>query len=309
MTAFPGKRMVDRLLAQQQFFPMFPPEDVMLEKLADFRDTLADYLCKSQVFEVTNVSDFFYSGSDKNERGIYEDFPSLAAPYPITWMEFAAPKTINEGGKIITPISNIKRFGALIITDELPEELKGATEASSQQVVQVFVEYTNGDIVGPGMTYVWGLDKEGKGVRISEKSDIIYTSPILKRMSKDRFEIEKHLLVMAYPALLAMTFLNCRNTVVSDQTPDGKLSHIHRKEHGRPLVRFKTLQIEQVRKVLSSAQGGDGSIKRSLHLCRGHFKSFGEKGLFGKHKGLFWWGHSIRGTASRGIVEKDYQVK
>ena len=309
MTPFPGKRMIDRLLAQKQFFPMFKPEDVILEKLLDFRDRLTEYLIQSQVFEVTNISDYFYAGTDKNEWDIYEDFPCLSAPYPMTWMEFAAPKTINEEGTIITPDSNIKRFGVLIMTDELPDELKELTEARSQQAVQTFVEYKNGDIVGPAMMYIWGLSKDGKGVRISDKSDIIYTSPILKKMSPERFETEKHLLVMAYPALLALTFLNCKNTVVADHTPDGKLSHIHRKENGRPLVRFKTLQIEQVRKVLDSSSGRDGSIKRALHLCRGHFKSFGEKGLFGKHKGLFWWGHSIRGTASRGIVEKDYKVK
>lgn len=34
----------------------------------------------------------------------------------------------------------------------------------------------------------------------------------------------------------------------------------------------------------------------------------GERGLFGKVKGVFWWDMSVRGNADHGVVEKDYHI-
>jgi len=34
-----------------------------------------------------------------------------------------------------------------------------------------------------------------------------------------------------------------------------------------------------------------------------------ERGLFGQQKGLYWWDAHVRGTAERGVVVKDYEVK
>jgi hypothetical protein len=59
------------------------------------------------------------------------------------------------------------------------------------------------------------------------------------------------------------------------------------------------------------ANGGkDGiSLAKALHICRGHFKNFDDKPLFGKLTGTYWWQPHVRGTAEAGIVEKDYRIK
>jgi hypothetical protein len=46
-----------------------------------------------------------------------------------------------------------------------------------------------------------------------------------------------------------------------------------------------------------------------MHICRGHFKDFTEKGLFGdqKMKGTFWWHSYVRGTPHR-VMFKDYNI-
>jgi hypothetical protein len=31
-------------------------------------------------------------------------------------------------------------------------------------------------------------------------------------------------------------------------------------------------------------------------------------GLFGKHKGVYWWEHHLRGDVEHGIVDKDYSM-
>ena len=52
-----------------------------------------------------------------------------------------------------------------------------------------------------------------------------------------------------------------------------------------------------------------GSYK-GMHECQGHFKEFTkEKPLFGKHVGLWWWGHQIRGGKKDKIISKEYDTK
>jgi hypothetical protein len=49
-------------------------------------------------------------------------------------------------------------------------------------------------------------------------------------------------------------------------------------------------------------------MKQALHICRGHFKDYRQSGLFGRHKGVFWWDMAARGSAEQGIVDKDYRI-
>jgi len=70
------------------------------------------------------------------------------------------------------------------------------------------------------------------------------------------------------------------------------------------------LEIEPMKKVLKSEGNIDEvGLQRALHICRGHFKDYSNgKGLFGKHKGLYWWDSTVRGTESEGKIIKDYNI-
>ena len=89
-----------------------------------------------------------------------------------------------------------------------------------------------------------------------------------------------------------------------------KLSRAHQKRHGRPLVRFHTLQITPMKKVLErEGQASKTGLRRALHICRGHFKTdTEERKLFGRYAGTYWWDVHVRGTLQEGMVVKDYQV-
>lgn len=50
-------------------------------------------------------------------------------------------------------------------------------------------------------------------------------------------------------------------------------------------------------------------LGHALHICRGHFKTFTEASLFGKHTGTYWWESQARGKTARGVVEKDYRIR
>lgn len=111
--------------------------------------------------------------------------------------------------------------------------------------------------------------------------------------------------------LLATSFAHCKNVEVQAVDPPEKLSRKQFKRHGVPKVRYHVLEISPMRSVLKRDGGLEqhGSAQKALHICRGHFKDYRERGLFGKVKGMFWWDSHVRGSAQQGVVVKDYEVK
>lgn len=119
----------------------------------------------------------------------------------------------------------------------------------------------------------------------------------------------EELFLYVQPALLAVSFFHCKNVVIHVERPPELASRSHQKRYGRPLVKYRTLDIRPMRTVLR--REGDlehQGIETALHICRGHFKDFRQQGLFGRHKGIYWWGDQLRGHPRRGLVLKDYRV-
>lgn len=77
-----------------------------------------------------------------------------------------------------------------------------------------------------------------------------------------------------------------------------------------PFTRIYTLEINGIRQLIKNYTNSDKLTKQALHICRGHFKDFSHgKGLFGKAKGLYWWGMQTRGSKDDGEIIKDYKIK
>jgi len=111
-----------------------------------------------------------------------------------------------------------------------------------------------------------------------------------------------------YPFYLAIGFMHCKNVISEEIVPPKGLSKKFQKKHGIPLVKYKTLKIKPMGKRKKYSGESKSDIKKSLHICRGHFKNFNEKPLFGKIKGTFWWSSYIRGEKKKGVVLKDYEI-
>lgn len=111
-------------------------------------------------------------------------------------------------------------------------------------------------------------------------------------------------------ALLTLAFMNCRNVTVQDHLPTRQQRRALQRQ-GDPVVTFKTLTIEPMRRVLSSeGQMDQVGLKKALHICRGHFAHYSDdKPLFGKYSGQFWRPAHVRGTTEAGEVVKDYAVR
>jgi ribosomal protein S14 len=104
--------------------------------------------------------------------------------------------------------------------------------------------------------------------------------------------------------------MHCRNIAINVVAPPPKLAKAARKRHGVPLVRFRTINIEPMRQVLrTEGRSHETGIKRALHICRGHFRTYSEeKPLFGRVSGTFFIPAHARGSASEGVVVPQYAV-
>jgi len=112
------------------------------------------------------------------------------------------------------------------------------------------------------------------------------------------------------PVLMANSFAHVKNVRDEVVTPAPRLSKAFRRRHGADLSKYHVLVIDPMREVLRREGRADkvGTI-RALHICRGHFKNFDEKPLFGKLQGTYWWSSQVRGKAEAGRVVKAYRVK
>jgi hypothetical protein len=111
--------------------------------------------------------------------------------------------------------------------------------------------------------------------------------------------------------LMSLVLLNCKNVHTREQPCDQKLAKRYHERHGHKRPRYYVLDIEPMKQKFRDANGGkDGiSLAKALHICRGHFKNFDDKPLFGKLKGTYWWQPHVRGTEAAGVVDKDYRIK
>ncbi len=306
-----GKRLFDRVMSAEEFSPLYtrnPAANITGKEVAQiWKGNMRD----AQVFEITPTAEYFYAGTDQEEWDVFHDFPSLLPPYDNLWMEYTPPPTVRSNG-------NIKPFntGGLQlktgISIQTSESRKGhplhPDVEFRAQMMQVFLEQ-NGRLLGPSMHACWMVDGAGKAFSLSGAGEKILFTAVGAAQTEATVAQQQDYMTMGYPALLAISFLNCRNTVVVDHRPDQKLSKVHQKRHGRPLTTFKTLEISQVKKLLNETKAmGVLELKHALHLCRGHFKNYNERPLFGRHKGMFWWGPTIRGTGPNAVI-KDYAVK
>lgn len=120
---------------------------------------------------------------------------------------------------------------------------------------------------------------------------------------------QKSTVDMALPFFFSFAFMHCKN--VSLVPP--KISRQVRRQaerSGKPQLDYRILNIEPMKSVLKKEGNLDEvGLKTALHICRGHFKDYRDgAGLFGQHKGIYWWEGQLRGFLKQGKTDKDYRV-
>lgn len=117
-----------------------------------------------------------------------------------------------------------------------------------------------------------------------------------------------------HTALLAISFMHCKNVVLRQQTPPAVQQTAKQKRQRiqpHQPVTYHVLDIEPMKTILKTeGKSEQVGLQRALHICRGHFSTYTEdKKLFGKYAGTFWIPQHVRGSAEVGFATKDYRIK
>jgi hypothetical protein len=314
MTNFNAERFYDRVM-KANIIPQ--------SQITDFRG--------APIIAVDNVHDYMINETNSGHRYGMEDFPNLAPPFPIFWMESQRARNVRGTGSV----------GMLLWTDRMVPGMRsaygelyardierGVNEVTSMlqlsqrldvewlSTMMLMLEVDGRPVRGPALAY--GV--RGDGTFIEGSLIMMGNSGLIKHGDEQTWG--DYLMQATLPMFMSISLLHCKNVELEDRkggTRQMRRAAEREAAKGRayrvkPPTEYKVLSIDPMKKVLrrAAAEGGDigtGLTPRALHIARGHFKTFRDRGLFGKHRGMFWWNDMVRGGANTTrVVEKQYQV-
>lgn len=313
-------RLIDRIMARQFSTPLpswvNSPDDYHASRENAMREMSA-----AEVINVDNVADYVLSGTDQEEFG-WDDYPTMAPPFASFWMEYRTPSRMVSVDP--TPEAKLRKdgslstehmprsVGALVMAEDVPEESELRRTTGARWAVNAVMahEFVKGEVVFPTLWLGYGVRVDGS-VCDKDVMALIGANPDRQLLLTAETEaaVAESLRAGMIPLHFATSLMHCKNVELHDDPPPPKLSRRWEKKHGSPKVTVKTLHIEPMRRTLNSeGRAGTLGVKKAMHICRGHFKDYRESGLFGRHKGIFWWDAYVRGDSKSGEVVKDYSV-
>jgi hypothetical protein len=267
-----------------------------------------DIIAGSPAFIIDNVAQYW----NKLCAGGFVSFDrfaiALRLPANPMWVEYAPNEASPE----------FSRVGMLLVQEQSEQfaarrpdtmsRLVKAGPVDSVITVAAFVAENADGYEFFGLTEVIGVDSSGSAtLSIAQFIGASIEAALCTRNTLEPLHLED----LSAPALLAVSLANCRNTKRIEHAPRPKLSKRCEAVYGKPAVKYYTLEIDPIKRILETeGRIGEVGLQRALHLCRGHFADYRNgNGLFGKHKGLFWVGPHLRGSAKQGVVIKNYEIK
>lgn len=271
----------------------------LYEEILNMPDTgfhdlvLREIMNQSEIIQIDNVVEYLRY-SDVKSHWEVTDFPNVAPPFHSFFMEFNHSVWTTAGN-----FPNNNRVGLLFCVNDMRNTIN-----MWEYIVFVFA-YIGYKLGQSNVGFNFGCDALGNLSMLPNATDyILLRTP--KHVTLDA-TLKSHLISLLHPCLLAISFLHCKNVELIDNKPTRYKRDRHK---SRPHITFKTLRIEPMKKVLcTEGKSEHTGLKLALHICRGHFKDFRDgRGLFGRHKNVYWWDSQVRGDISAGIVNKDYSI-
>lgn len=314
-------RLLDALLSEI-VLPPLPMSDVVLdpEEMFSHNAALRQVLGGATCVEATNVARFFddsYLGEGMFDA-FWTDLKCLVPPHQRFFVEWENPL-----------IPHAKRMGMLFVA--CPPELAEATarmiigEGARSTPAKIaefrqdprcrwiyltmdFLEFPHKDD-GEHISGLRGPFHIG-AISIAEDGALLnfWMSHASAHIPKDES------MQVAAASLVAWTtvaMLNCANIgTVEHKAPDA-FQKARVRGGKKPLVSYHTVRVDldkTPRAIAAEALPGDGSTPRR-HKKRGHMKDYrGGKGLFGRLRGVWYWGPILAGSEEEGVVISDYEV-
>lgn len=284
--------------------------------------------------DASETAALFYQGTRKSFFLWEKDFPTILSPWPFAWYEWNMPSWRREEREIVdqSNISGVKT-GVLVMTiydvgnefGELATQISGmapgvdiaqlSEKVGSAEAGTWFVSYTvfvkakGQDLrkLGSIIDYL-----RPDGTPIIKRRSAFITDSQLAQLHLEKTSGEEGFSALILPLGFTLSLLHAKNVTTTERVPPERLQKARERRGKRPMVTYRTLEIEPMKEALrTEGKMEEVGLKKALHLCRGHFKDYREKGMFGResHKGIYWWDMHVRGDANEGIVVKDYKVK
>lgn len=295
---------------------------------------------QATLIDADPVTRYYYEGSDRETWLLGRDFPNLAPPFQRMFMDTNRPsKIVSEVHGVTAPTGLPEKWGALFFSVEVSSKdhtwitaiIEGSQDApenvilawkgeSVRWVTHVYLYALHGQPqpVGPVAIVTYAVSSDGTPVITSDDKPAVLVRPIpssdlFEEMDKNPGLLETYadeVVNLVKPMWLTICFMNCRNVHLEDRkVSEALLKKWKKKGDNRQYLQYKTLVIESMRKKLESdGESASKGLQHAMHVCRGHFKDYRESGLFGRHKGVYWWDHTVRGNPEHGTVQKDYKV-
>ena len=226
---------------------------------------------------------------------------SMAPPFEKFFVEFQ---------NIVNPyFERLHAWGALVESTDDPDKIQqfDGDNGKPRWTLELssFLEREKGKPFGPVATHVLGLAEDGTWFHHGD--GVVWWGGGLVEMTQEPPDQGAkgwgdYVAQLMFPILLTISFMHCKNVDLRPVTPPEKLSRKHEKKHGHGLVRYHVLEIEPIRRILDKyRRGTPGDLRRALHICRGHFKTFTpDAPLMGRHVGIYWWAPHVRGSKEAG---------
>lgn len=277
------------------------------------------------VVRCQNVWDYF-SANLVGKSFTRDQFPNVAPSMPKMWFEWTTEPIRIEDPTTVIPQSGRIKFGVLCLSVDLfeldTEGLKTIRERLERVGIKSLMD-TRWVVSGlvfsrvllPGETpralsrIDWRSGPNGECLSSAANGD--FANTLAPDFEGDKDAMFTSILTAASVCWQALSFMHCKNVRVekSPAIPE-KLRRARERNGKHPLFRHHTVIIDPSRPATGSAANDESEgSEQALHICRGHFKDFRERGLFGRQRGIYWWPMHARGSAENGTIGKDYEVR
>jgi hypothetical protein len=266
--------------------------------------TLLPKIQRSHKIFCDNVTRYLYEESDQEVWEWSTDFPCISTPFDSLWMESSAPRFSLSGKKVLETPTRYQ-MGAFCVTHQKAETGLVPTPSEARWV-QEWLVFSDTDglprLIGGRIVFVGEL---GEAVSVDTWPMLV---PAYVRDSIGDDGATEVIDGLLRPFMLSLCFVNCRNTELVKKRLISQNGQIASRK-SPPIYKYYVLQIDPIKRILE-VEGASKTkgLRKALHICRGHFKDYREKGLFGQHHDIYWWGSHVRGSLDSGRIEKDYAV-
>ncbi len=281
----------------------------------------------AQLVVIDNVAEYHFNDLKKIVGMKTSDFPNVMLPFECTFLEMRIHSKIEgvfEQFGLLADMLTLDSFLSIQPSNggtSVSEDVWQGTKPAYILRGMMFAYNRKGQVQHnrPEMIASIGLPVNSEGeVLATNGNTFLGVGAVYAPDKKQQTEATRELLpflmgTYIYPCLLALSFMHCRNIKTRTELPPPKLSKKHMKKTGQPLLRYRVLEIDPMKQVLDQeGRVSEQGLKKALHICRGHFKTYGKDGhglLFGKHQTTVWIPMHTRGDIKQGAVVKDYAVK